>query len=73
MKMKKYEVVLQTKCDETDTNEDGKEATKNCEDRVEELKVGMAFNSSDDAYLYYKNKKGLLCAEEHQEMEEMGS
>ncbi|XP_057510741.1 uncharacterized protein LOC130793105 [Actinidia eriantha] len=31
----------------------GKEATKNCEDRVEEPKKGLTFDTSEDAYLFY--------------------
>ncbi|KAI8572733.1 hypothetical protein RHMOL_Rhmol01G0222700 [Rhododendron molle] len=43
-------------CDEIDTIEDGNEATENCEDRVEEPKVGMTFDSLDEAYFYYLDK-----------------
>ncbi|KAI8543650.1 hypothetical protein RHMOL_Rhmol08G0235400 [Rhododendron molle] len=40
-------------CDEICTNEDGKEETENFEDRVEQLKEGMIFDTPNDAYLYY--------------------
>ncbi|KAG5563764.1 hypothetical protein RHGRI_000085 [Rhododendron griersonianum] len=52
-------------CDGKDTNENGKEATENCEDRVEEPKVEMTFDSLDKAYFYYcqfaKEKGFVMC------------
>ncbi|GFZ00874.1 hypothetical protein Acr_14g0005090 [Actinidia rufa] len=41
------------KCDEICTNEDGNEANENSEQRVEEPKEGMEFDTSDEAYIYY--------------------
>ena len=41
------------KCDDVSTNENGNEANKNFEHRIEEPKEGMKFNTSDEAYLYY--------------------
>ncbi|KAG5566109.1 hypothetical protein RHGRI_001895 [Rhododendron griersonianum] len=52
-------------CDEIETIEDGKEETENCEDKVEEPKVGMTFDTSEGAYLYYlkyANEKGFAVA-----------
>ncbi|KAE9446086.1 hypothetical protein C3L33_22089, partial [Rhododendron williamsianum] len=49
-------------CDGIDIIEDGNEATENCEDKVEEPKVGMTFDSLDKAYVYYcqfANEKGF--------------
>ncbi|XP_058216727.1 uncharacterized protein LOC131327594 [Rhododendron vialii] len=40
-------------CDEICTNEDGKEETENIEDRVEQPKEGMIFDTLNDTYLYY--------------------
>ncbi|XP_058207248.1 protein FAR1-RELATED SEQUENCE 6-like isoform X1 [Rhododendron vialii] len=40
-------------CDEIDTNEEGNEAIENCEDKAEEPKVGMEFDTPNEAYLYY--------------------
>ncbi|XP_058210670.1 protein FAR-RED IMPAIRED RESPONSE 1-like [Rhododendron vialii] len=52
-------------CDGINTTEDGKEAIENCEDRVEEPKVGMTFDSLDKAYFYYcqfaKEKGFAVC------------
>ncbi|PSR89838.1 Protein FAR-RED IMPAIRED RESPONSE like, partial [Actinidia chinensis var. chinensis] len=39
--------------EEINAIQDGKEATKNYKDRVEELKKGMTFDTSEDAYLFY--------------------
>ncbi|GFY80313.1 hypothetical protein Acr_01g0001220 [Actinidia rufa] len=41
------------KCDEIGTNDDGNEANKNSEHKVEEPKEGIEFETSDEAYLYY--------------------
>ncbi|XP_057504766.1 protein FAR1-RELATED SEQUENCE 6-like [Actinidia eriantha] len=40
-------------CDEICTNEDGNQTTENYEQRVEEPKEGMEFDTSDEAYIYY--------------------
>ncbi|XP_058189372.1 protein FAR-RED IMPAIRED RESPONSE 1-like [Rhododendron vialii] len=40
-------------CGEIDTSGVGKEATENCEDKVEESKEGMTFDTSEEAYSYY--------------------
>ncbi|ONK78926.1 uncharacterized protein A4U43_C01F1070 [Asparagus officinalis] len=51
--------------DEINTNEDGNEAMKNCEERVEEPDVGMEFNTPNEAYLYYSRfakEKGFVVA-----------
>ncbi|XP_058181113.1 protein FAR-RED IMPAIRED RESPONSE 1-like [Rhododendron vialii] len=40
-------------CDEICSNEDGKEAIENSEQIVEEPKVGMIFDTQDEAYRYY--------------------
>ena len=39
--------------EDINATQDGKEATKNCEDIVEEPKKGMTFDTSEDAYLFY--------------------
>lgn len=52
-------------CDEIHTIEDGNEATENDEDRVEEPKEGMTFDTSEDAHLYYfkyAKEKGFAVA-----------
>ncbi|XP_057514948.1 protein FAR-RED IMPAIRED RESPONSE 1-like [Actinidia eriantha] len=38
---------------DNECEQDGKEVTENCEDRVEEPKEGMTFDTSEDAYLFY--------------------
>ncbi|KAG5548627.1 hypothetical protein RHGRI_014095 [Rhododendron griersonianum] len=43
---------LKKECDDIGTNEDGKEAIENFEDRVEEPNVGMIFDPPNEAYLY---------------------
>ncbi|KAE9444709.1 hypothetical protein C3L33_23393, partial [Rhododendron williamsianum] len=40
-------------CDEICSNEDGKEAIENSEQIVEKPKVGMIFDTQDEAYRYY--------------------
>ena len=59
---------------ETNNTQDGKQATENCEDRVEEPKEGM--NSTHRRKLIsiiwdMLEKKGLLRVKEHQEREGM--
>ncbi|GFS46293.1 hypothetical protein Acr_00g0101270 [Actinidia rufa] len=39
---------------DNECDQDGKEVTKICEDRVEEPKEGMTFDTSEDAYLFYR-------------------
>ncbi|KAG5528325.1 hypothetical protein RHGRI_029108 [Rhododendron griersonianum] len=53
------------KCGEIDTSGVGNEATENCEDGVEELKEGMTFDTSEEAYSYYSRyakEKGFAMA-----------
>ncbi|GFS40197.1 hypothetical protein Acr_00g0067080 [Actinidia rufa] len=38
---------------DNEREQDGKEVTEICEDRVEEPKEGMTFDTSEDAYLFY--------------------
>ena len=39
--------------EDINATQDGKEGTKNCEDKVEEPKKGMTFDTSENAYLFY--------------------
>ncbi|GFY92885.1 hypothetical protein Acr_08g0012810 [Actinidia rufa] len=53
--------------EDINATQDGKEATKNWADKVEELKKGMTFDTSEDAYLFYyryAKEKGFPCVEE---------
>ncbi|KAG5562946.1 hypothetical protein RHGRI_005623 [Rhododendron griersonianum] len=52
-------------CDVIETTKDGKEEIENCEDKVEEPKEGMAFDTPEDAYRYYlryAQEKGFAIA-----------
>ncbi|KAG5545392.1 hypothetical protein RHGRI_017765 [Rhododendron griersonianum] len=44
---------LEKESDEIGTNVNGKESTENFEVTVEQPKVGMMFDTPDEAYLYY--------------------